>query len=190
MSRKSLIRIIVLLVLTLALMYVGRHSGMNRYFGLEYLTQTIKHTGSFGLIMFTIVYIIGTLMNIPGMIFLFILFLVYDDVVGLSVGYISTLLSMIAHFQFTRSIAGNPFGEIQQPFIRKQLNNLMARPIQTTVVLRLVLFISPPVNYALALSPLKFKHFLIGSMLAMPFNLAANYLLTIYAKDWMMSCFG
>lgn len=128
-------------------------------------------------------------MNVPGMIFLFILFLVYDDMSGIAFGYGSTLLAMVAHFKFTRSIAGKPLGEIKQPFIRKQLSNLMHNPVKTTVILRLVLFISPPVNYALALSPLRFKHFLLGSMLAMPFNLIANYLLTVYAKDWMMSFF-
>lgn len=171
-------------------MYLGRHSEISQFFGLEYLTRTIQNTGMFGLVMFTIVYIIGTLMNIPGMIFLFILFLVYDDALGLAVGYLSTLLSMIAHFKFTRAVAGTPFAEIKQPFIRKQLDQLEARPLRTTIILRLLLFISPPVNYALALSSIRFKHFLIGSMVAMPFNLLANFFLTIYAKDWMMKCFG
>lgn len=180
----------LLLAVTLVLMYLGRHSGMNRLFGLEYLTQTIQHTGLFGLVVFTGVYVAGTLMNIPGMIFLFILFLVYDDAIGLVVGYLSTLLSMIAHFKFTRAVAGTPFSEIRHPFLRKQLDQLQKHPLRATIILRLVLFISPPVNYALALSPIKFKHLVLGSMIAMPFNLAANYLLTIYAKDWMMRCFG
>jgi uncharacterized membrane protein YdjX (TVP38/TMEM64 family) len=171
-------------------MYIGRGSEFSQYFGLEFLTQIIQNTGLFGIIMFVVVYIIGTLMNIPGMIFLFILFLVYDDFTGLAVGYVSTLLSMIAHLEFTRAIAGKPLAEIKQPFLRKQLDNLMDHPIRTTVILRLILFISPPVNYALALSPIKFRHFVIGSMIAMPFNLTANFLLTIYAKDWMMKCFG
>lgn len=180
----------MLLAITLVLMYVGRHSDLKQFFGLEYLTQIIQNTGAFGLIMFTLVYVIGTLMNIPGMIFLFILFLVYDDGVGLLVGYLSTLLSMVAHFKFTRAVAGSPFKEIKQPFLRKQLDYLEDRPLRTTIILRLILFISPPVNYALALSSIRFKHFLMGSMIAMPFNLTANYILTIYAKDWMMSCFG
>lgn len=144
----------------------------------------------FGLIMFTIVYVIGTLMNIPGMIFLFILFLVYDDALGLVVGYLSTLLSMVAHFKFTRIVAGTPFAEIKQPYVRKQLDQLEAHPLRTTIILRLLLFISPPVNYALAFSGIRFKQFLVGSMIAMPFNLLANYFLTIYAKDWMMSFFA
>jgi uncharacterized membrane protein YdjX (TVP38/TMEM64 family) len=59
----------VLLAITLVLMYVGRHSELNQFFGLEYLTQIIQNTGAFGIIMFTLVYVIGTLMNIPGMIF-------------------------------------------------------------------------------------------------------------------------
>lgn len=189
MSRKSLSRVIALLIISLMLMYLGRHSGFSQFFQIDYLTHTMKNTGFFGLTLFVVIYVIGTLMNVPGMIFLFILFLVYDDITGIAVGYSSTLLAMIAHFKFTRSVAGEPLGEIKHPFIRKQLQNLLKQPIKTTVGLRLVLFISPPVNYALALSPIRFKHFVVGSMIAMPFNLTANYLLTIYAKDWMMQLF-
>jgi uncharacterized membrane protein YdjX (TVP38/TMEM64 family) len=129
-------------------------------------------------------------MNIPGMIFLFILFLIYDNMFGLAVGYVSTLLAMVAHFQFTRSIAGVPFKEIKQPFIKKQLDNLVEKPIVTTIVLRLLLFISPPVNYALALSPIRFRYFLLGSMIAMPVNLILNFAITIYAKDWVIDFLG
>lgn len=167
-------------------MYVGRNTGLSRFYSLDFLTQTIRNTGSFGIIFFTVIYIIGTLMNIPGMIFLFILFLIYDNFYGFSIGYISTLLAMVAHFQFTRSIAGVPFKEIKQPMIRKQLDNLVLHPIRTTVILRLLLFISPPVNYALALSPIRFRYFLLGSMIAMPVNLMLNFALTIYAKDWVI----
>lgn len=171
-------------------MYLGRHSGFHRYFELGFLLQTIENTGAFGLMVFAVVYVIGTLMNIPGMIFLFILFLVYDGALGLFIGYVTTLTSMIAHFYFTRSLAGEPLSEIKQPFIRKHITRLTDKPLKTTIILRLVLFISPPVNYALALSSIRFRHFLLGSMIAMPFNLTANYLITIYAKDWMIQQFG
>ena len=171
-------------------MYIGRHSGFNRYFGLEYLTQTIENTGVFGLILFTVVYVIGTLMNIPGMIFLFVLFLVYDGVGGFVIGYATTLLSMVSHFYFTRFFVGEPLAEIKHPFVRKQLGLLKQHPLKTVISLRLLLFISPPVNYALAFSPVKSKHFLLGSMLAMPVNLTLNFALTIYAKDFMMKWMG
>lgn len=190
MSKKSLIRLIVLLTLSLVLMYIGRHSGFSRYFGLEYLTQTIENTGLFGIVLFGVVYVVGTLMNVPGMIFLFVLFLVYDGIGGFFIGYISTLISMLAHFYFTRGVAGEVFKEIKHPLIKKYSDRLAEKPLSTVIILRLLLFISPPVNYALAFSSIKSKEFIVGSMIAMPVNLTLNYLLTIYAKDWMFGLMG
>ena len=171
-------------------MYIGRHSEFNRYFGLEFLLQTIQNTGLFGIVLFGVVYVIGTLMNIPGMIFLFVLFLVYDGIGGFFLGYLSTLISMLAHFFFTRAVAGEVLSEIEHPLIKKYVNRLAQRPLSTTIILRLLLFISPPVNYALAFSSVKTRDFVLGSMIALPVNLTLNYLLTIYAKEWMMSVFG
>lgn len=171
-------------------MYVGRHSGFSEYFSLSYLQQTIQNTGLFGIVLFGLVYVIATLMNIPGMIFLFVLFLVYDGFLGFGIGYISTLASMLAHFYFTRAVAGNVLTEIKHPLIKKYSDKLVEKPLKTTIILRLLLFISPPVNYALALSSIRSKHFVLGSMIAMPVNLTLNYLLTIYAKDFMMNWLG
>lgn len=190
MSKKSLIRLILLLVISLVLMYLGRHSGVSKYFGLEYLTQTIENTGAFGIVLFALVYVVGTLMNVPGMIFLFVLFLVYDGIGGLCVGYLTTLLSMVAHFYFTRGVAGEVFKEIKHPLVRKYADRLAEKPLSTTIILRLLLFISPPVNYALAFSSIRAKHVILGSMIAMPVNLTLNYLVTIYAKDWMLNLMG
>lgn len=180
----------MLLVVSLVLMYIGRHSGFSKYFGLDYLIQTIENTGLFGIVLFGVVYVIGTLMNVPGMIFLFVLFLVYDGIGGFFIGYISTLVSMLAHFYFTRGVAGQVFKEINHPLVKKYADRLAEKPLSTVIKLRLLLFISPPVNYALAFSTIKTKEFVLGSMIAMPVNLTLNYLLTIYAKDWMLNMMG
>lgn len=190
MSRKTTLRLLLLVSVTLMLMYLGRHPNFSQYFSLSFLEQTIQNTGLFGIVLFGVVYVVGTLMNIPGMIFLFVLFLVYDGLLGLGIGYVSTLASMIAHLYFTRAIAGNMISEVKHPTIKKYANRLLEKPLQTVIILRLLLFISPPVNYALALSPVRVKHVVLGSMIAMPVNLILNYLLTIYAKDFMMNWLG
>jgi uncharacterized membrane protein YdjX (TVP38/TMEM64 family) len=129
-------------------------------------------------------------MNIPGMIFLFVLFLVYDGIGGFCIGYATTLLAMVSHFYFTRGVAGEVLKEIKHPLINKYADRLIEKPMSTVIILRLLLFISPPVNYALAFSSIKTKDFVVGSMIAMPVNLTLNYLLTIYAKDWMLNMMG
>ena len=171
-------------------MLIGRETAVGEYFRLEYLLNLIQDTGLYGISVFVLIYVLGTLMNIPGMIFLFILFLVYDGIEGFAIGYFSTLLAMVIHFVVTRSIAGDLLTEIDQPFLKGQIEKLTSRPLRTTIILRLLLFISPPVNYALALSSVRFKYFVVGSMIAMPVNLMLNYLLAVYAKDWMLHWFA
>ena len=189
MSSKTLLRLIILLAVSLVLMAIGKYSSFSQYFTLAYLTEAIVKSGNFGILVFILAYVIGTLMNIPGVLFLLILFMVYDPFEAVVIGYIGTLASMVVHFYFTRALAGEALAEIKQPFIRSQMQKLTAKPIRTTVLLRLVLFVSPPVNYALALSSVKFKDFLIGSMIAMPVNIILNYALYIFAKDWLINRF-
>ncbi len=189
MSSKTLLRLVILLAVSLALMAIGKYSSFSQYFTLGFLTEAIVKSGGFGVLVFILAYIIGTLMNIPGVLFLLILFMVYDPIDGILIGYVGTLAAMIVHFYFTRALAGEALAEIKQPFIRKQMQKLTAKPIRTTMILRLVLFVSPPVNYALALSSIKFRHFLVGSMVAMPVNLVLNYGLYVFAKDWLIQRF-
>ncbi|MCF8277571.1 MAG: VTT domain-containing protein [Flavobacteriales bacterium] len=157
---------------------------------MEYLTETISSSGGFGVLLFILAYAIGTLMNIPGVIFLFIAFMVYSGITGVVIGYSGTLIAMVVHFFFVRTMGGEALSEIKQPFIRKQMQKLTDNPIKTTVILRLVLFVSPPVNYALALSSIRFRDFLIGSMIALPGNIVFNYLLMVYAKDFILAQFA
>ena len=189
MSSKTLFRVIVLLGVSLILMIIGRHSAFSQYFELTYLTELIVTTGGFGITIFILAYIIGTLMNIPGVLFLLILFMVYEPLHAVLIGFVGTILSMTVHFLFTRCLAGEALSEIKQPFIRKQIGKLTSQPIKTTVILRLILFISPPVNYALALSSIRFRDFLIGSIIAMPVNIMLNYALYVFAKDWLLKRF-
>lgn len=190
MSRTTLKRLILLLAVSLLLMYLGRYTSLSRYFDLDLMTDTMQEAGTLGICLFTLAYVAGTLMNLPGVIFLFISFNVYAGMMGVFIAYMATLLSMVAHFYFARGLAGEALSEIKQPFIRKHMEKMNTRPVLTTAILRLVLFVSPPVNYALALSSIRFRDFLLGSMLALPFNLATNYILMVYAKDEVLHWLG
>ena len=189
MSNKTIFRVVVLLIVSLLLMVVGRHSSLSAYFTIEYLENTIRNAGAYGVAIFVLVYTIGTLMNIPGFLFLFVGFLVYKGFNGIFVGYLASVVAVTIHFFFVRLMAGEALAEIKQPFIRKQVQRLSDSPINTTVVLRLIFYVSTPVNYALALSNIKWYHALIGTMLALPFNVVFNYVWMMFAKDWILDLF-
>ena len=186
MSNKTIFRVVILLAVSLLLMIVGRYSPLSTYFTIEYLEGAIQEAGAFGVLFFVLVYTIGTLMNIPGFLFLFVGFLVYKGIDGVLVGYLASVVAVTVHFFFVRFMAGEALSEIKQPFVRKQMKRLSKSPINTTVVLRLIFYVSPPVNYALALSNIKWHHSLIGTMLAFPFNVLFNYTWMMFAKDWIL----
>lgn len=186
MTQKTTLRVIVLLTISLVLMYLGRHSSISNYFTLEYLENSIRNAGGLGVVLFILMYTVGTLMNIPGFLFLFVGFLVYKGINGILIGYIASVFAVTVHFFFVRTMAGEALSEIKKPFIRRQVSKLTDAPIKTTIILRLIFYVSPPVNYALALSSIKWKHSLIGTMLAFPFNVLFNYTWMMFAKDWIL----
>lgn len=186
MSSKTLTRVVVLLAITLILMYLGRHSALSEYFTFEYMQDAIGNAGVFGVFLFILIYTVGTLMNIPGFLFLFVGFLVYRGLNGIILGYVASVIGVTVHFFFVRIMAGKALSEIKQPFIRKQMQRITIHPIKTTILLRMIFYVSAPVNYALALSSIKWRDCLIGTMLAFPFNILFNYTWMMFAQDWIL----
>ncbi len=181
---------VVLLAISLVLMYLGRHSSLRAYFTLTYMEETIRQAGGFGMFLFIVMYTVGTLMNIPGFLFLFVGFVVYQGLNGILLGYVASVIGVTVHFFFVRAMAGEALAEVKQPFVRKQMQRIAQHPVRTTVLLRIIFYVSAPVNYALALSNIKWKHSLYGTMLAFPFNILFNYAWMTFAKDWILDWFG
>jgi len=182
--------LVVLLAVSVVLMIIGRHSPLSVYFTLDGLHNAILDAGGFGVALFIILYTVGVLMNLPGVLFLFIGFMIYGDINGLVVVYLASMVAITVHFYFVRFMAGEAFSEIKQPFILSQMKKLEDRPIKTTIILRLIFYVSPPASYALALSPIKAKDFLIGSAISFPASILIYYGLVLFTKEqwlrWVM----
>ena len=179
----------MLALVTWLLMMAGRYTPLAEYFSFDGLSKVILDTGGFGILLFILAYTVGTLMNVPGIVFLFIIFMIYPGTDGMLIGGLATIVAMVVHFIFVRFMAGEALSEIKQPFIVKMMRKMTEQPVRTTVILRLILFVSPPVNFALALSSIRFRHFVIGSLLALPINILFNYFLMTTAKDQLLKWF-
>ena len=172
-------------------MFVGRHSALSEYFSLEGLHKLILDAGVYGVVLFILLYAVGILMNVPGVLYLFIGFMVYGGLYGFLVVYLASFVAVMVHFLFVRFMAGEALSEVKHPFVKKQLAKLETSPISTILVLRVIFYVSPPVNYALALSPLRIRDFVIGSLLSLPVSISVYYVLVMFAKDqWIrwISC--
>jgi uncharacterized membrane protein YdjX (TVP38/TMEM64 family) len=82
--------------------------------------------------------------------------------------YVAATFSCCFTFFTIRLLGGDALRELNNSVARKLFAQLDARPVTSIVLLRMMLQTVPPLNYALALSGVKFRHYLLGTLLGLP----------------------
>lgn len=119
----------------------------------------------------------------PGLVFVVAGILVYGKTVGFVVVLVGAVTSVCFSFFVVRRIGGTPLKTSRNRWLRGMLANLESHPLRTVFVLRLLLWMAPPLNYALALTPVRFSHYAVGSFFGLILPLAGATLLF----DWLIT---
>ena len=166
-------RRLLLVIAFLALLLAAFHlSGLRENFNLAYLHQQFIENAFTGLLVFMVLFVLGNLIQIPGWIFLAAAVLSLDKFWGGLVTYLTAILSCIFTFWIIRSMGGDALRQIRNPYAVRILNNLDKYPVWSTFFLRLLLQTAPALNYALAMSGIRFKSYLIGTVFGLPIPIA------------------
>jgi uncharacterized membrane protein YdjX (TVP38/TMEM64 family) len=162
-------RRLLLVVLFLALLLTAfQLSGLREHFNLEFLRQQLQENRFSGLLIFIALFALGNLIQLPGWIFLAAAVLALGRSWGGLATYLAATLSCCFTFFTIRWLGGDALRKLNSRFARKVLGHLDARPVRSIAMLRCVFQTAPPLNYALALSGAKFRHYLLGSLLGLP----------------------
>jgi len=127
----------------------------------------VESAGALGLLAYIAIFALGQLLGVPGLVFVAAGILIYGRVYGAGAGLLGAVVAMTVSFLVVRTVGGQPLGAMQKPFMRRVLAQLDARPVRAIVLLRLVFLLAPPVNYALALSKVRLRDFVLGSTLGL-----------------------
>jgi uncharacterized membrane protein YdjX (TVP38/TMEM64 family) len=182
-ERSSKPRLILLAVILLGLFAVGSYFDISERLSIEAVQELVQSAGVWGALLFIAVFAIGEFLHVPGLVFVAAAILIYGKLVGFVLAYLGAIVSVSFSFAVVRRIGGTPLKQSTSPWLRRALTQLNQRPIRTVFVLRLFLWMAPPLNYVLALAPLKFSHYLIGSALGLVPPLALAALLF----DWLIT---
>ena len=158
-----------------------RATGLSDQIDVEGVRDAVLGAGLWGVAVFAAVFALGE--HVPGMVFVAAGILAYGKLVGFAVSWLAAVFSVCVSFVLVRSLGGKLLAEIERPFVTRMLARLDARPITTVLLLRTVLWLAPPLNYALALSSVRFRYYLIGSAagLVLPVGGAAVFF------DWLFA---
>jgi uncharacterized membrane protein YdjX (TVP38/TMEM64 family) len=165
---------LLLAALLIGLLVFAKVSGVSETLSLERIRELTESAGAWGGVAFVTVFCLGELVHVPGLVFVAAGVAGWGWLGGGLLSYLAGLVSVSFTFAIVRGVGGQPLGEIKQPWVKKTLAKLETHPITTIAVLRTVLLMSPPLNYALALSKVRFREYLLGSALGLvvPIGLA------------------
>lgn len=178
-SRRRLLALGGAILLTVTAVRV---SGVGRHLDAESLQATMRAAGPLGFVIFVAAFTVGVLAYLPGAIFVAAGVLAYGKLGGYLVNMVGGVTAVCASFGVARAIGGQPLGEVERPFLRRMLARIDERPIAWLAAIRLVTFISPPLNTALALSRVRFRDFALGSAIGLIVPMAV----TTFALDWLV----
>ena len=121
-----------------------------------------------GLGLFCLAFSVGNLLYVPGWIFLvgavFALGKEWGGLATLTAGVVSSIVS----YMIIRAIGGPALRSLNHRWADRVFAHLDDRPIVSVAILRLMFQTLPLLNYALALAGVRFRHYLLGTMLGLP----------------------
>ena len=146
---KSL-RLVGVVAFLAALAAIGKVTGATEHLTVEDLRGWMADAGAWGVLLFVVAFVVGELIQVPGLIFVAAAVLSYGRFEGGVLSHLTASLSVCFSFGVVRLMGGKALAEIERPWVRKVMEKLDGHPISTVAILRVALVMSPPLNYALA----------------------------------------
>lgn len=165
-------RLIGVVLFVVTLLVVFEVSGLRGHFDLEFIRGMILRHRAGGLFLFVALFALGNLIQIPGWLFLAAAVLTLGRLWGGAVTYVAAVTSCALTFVVIRFIGGDTLRLIRNRWAIRILGTLDAHPVRSVALLRVLFQTAPPVNYALALSGIRFPAYIVGTLVGLPIPIA------------------
>jgi uncharacterized membrane protein YdjX (TVP38/TMEM64 family) len=147
-------------------------SGLRDNFSLSFLQHRVLENKTSGAAIFVLLFSLGNLIQIPGWIFLAAAVLALGRTLGGGITYVAAITSCMVTFLSIRLVGGDALRRFDNRIAIRLLARLDARPISSIVLLRTLFQTAPALNYALAMSGIRFRTYMIGTLLGLPLPIA------------------
>lgn len=171
-------RLVLVAVILVGLFVLARATGLSANLSVERIRTVTAAAGPWGPMAFVIIFCVGELVHVPGVVFVAAAVVAYGRPGGGVLAFVGALASVTLSFQVVRTIGGKPLGALRSSLARRILSQLEGHPVRTVFLLRLLLWMAPQLNYALALSTVRFRSYLLGTALGLLAPIAGLVLLS------------
>ena len=174
--KRPIFRIVIFLGGVTLLMLMANLLGLTEGLTVDWLRSYIRGFGAMGVIIYFLLFALTNLLSVPGLVFIIAGMLIYGQWLGTIIGLIGSAISLSVSFFVVRKLGGKAVGELKAKWARKVLTYLDDYPIRVIFVLRFIFMLSPQINYLLAMSNVRYRDYLMGSMLGLVFPIGLYFL--------------
>ena len=168
MARQGQNRPLFLMVVIVGLWLTAWATGVTGLFASESISRLLAQRGLWGVALFIAFFSAGQLLRVPSTVFIAAAVAIYGRSLGAFVALLGALVSATVTFAVVRAFAENALADVQRPVVRHLLSTIDSRPVVTVALLRLFFQTAPPLNYALAMTSIRWRDHLVGSLLGLP----------------------
>lgn len=167
MPKKQLYKLIGFLILIVTLFILKQFTPLGEKMTIEFMQSVFEPLGPWGIAIYLAVFCVGIILQLPGILFIAASIPIFGNLTGTLVAYSGSVLAVVASFYFARVIGGNALAHIKNQRVQNILGKVERNPVKTIIVLRSFMWVSPPLNYALAFSTVSSRTYIIGSALGL-----------------------
>ena len=164
MNKSAIARLAILIVVIILLIAIQKYTPAGQWFQFENLREFVESAGPWAYLVYLIAFTSGLLLSVPGFLLVALGTMLFGLKAGFLLGYLGAVSSSVIHFIVFSRITGNPFEGLQKGMLKKLMDGIEKHPFRTVFVVRLVLYISPPANFALAVSGIELKPLVNGTV--------------------------
>lgn len=166
------LRLFAVLLFLGLLLAVFEATGLRDHLSLDFLRRTILDHQAGGLLLFILAFALGNLIQIPGWLFLAAAVLALGRTWGGMATYVAASVSCVVSFLFIRFLGGDVLRQLDNRIAAGILARLDRHPVGSILFARMLFQTLPALNYALAMSGVRFRAYLVGTLLGLPLPIA------------------
>ncbi len=179
-------RLLATILFLLILLILVEVTELREHFTQAFIQRSFENHWIIGVLLFSFLFALGNLIQIPGWIFLGAAVLSLGRVNGGLVTYFAALISCSLTFAIVHFVGGNALRKLESPIAKWCLARLDKFPLGSNVLLRTLFQTAPPLNYTLAISGIKFKPYFLGCLLGLPCPIALYCLFFGYVRSFVI----
>jgi len=158
----------LMLALGLAVLYgLADSGGFLDDLSVESVRAQVAAAGPWGAVVYLVSFFVGVLLYLPGMVFIIAGILAFGKVHGSMLALVGAVGSATGCMALLRLVGGKLLLKIERPLVKKLLSKLHERPVRTVALMRMLLWVSPPLNTALALTGIRHREHFLGTVLGL-----------------------